>query len=159
MPVLLQVVGESSDPALIEQLEKIYQDAQPERLKLPVSLQQKQEQEQRMPLTPTQFVQAILDNPTYSFYCALFNERLIGAVVIEQQDDLWSLSHFCVRKITRRRRVGSRLLELIALQGKEQQQNLIAAKQDLVAPDHIILQRMGYQLNEQDDYYQLTTSA
>ena len=159
MPVLLQVVGESSDPALIEQLEKIYQDAQPERLKLPVSLQQKQEQEQRMPLTPTQFVQAILDNPTYSFYCALFNERLIGAVVIGQQDDLWSLSHFCVRKITRRRRVGSRLLELIALQGKEQQQNLIAAKQDLVAPDHIILQRMGYQLNEQDDYYQLTTSA
>ncbi len=159
MPVLLQVVGESSDPALIEQLEKIYQDAQSERLKLPVSLQQKQEQEQETPLTPTQFVQAILDNPTYSFYCALFNERLIGAVVIGQQDDIWSLSHFCVRKVTRRRRVGSRLLELIALQGKEQQQNLIAAKQDLVAPDHIILQRMGYQLNEQDDYYQLTTSA
>lgn len=159
MPVLLQVVGESSDPALIEQLEKIYQDAQPERLKLPVSLKQKQEQEQETPLSPTQFVQAILDNPTYSFYCALFNERLIGAVVIGQQDDIWSLSHFCVRKVTRRRRVGSRLLELIALQGKEQQQNLIAAKQDLVAPDHIILQRMGYQLNEQDDYYQLTTSA
>ena len=159
MPVLLQVVGESSDPALIEQLEKIYQDAQPERLKLPVSLQKKQEQEQETPLTPTQFVQAILDNPTYSFYCALFNERLIGAVVIGQQDDIWSLSHFCVRKVTRRRRVGSRLLELIALQGKEQQQNLIAAKQDLAAPDHIILQRMGYQLNEQDDYYQLTISA
>lgn len=157
MPVLLQVVAETSDPALIEQLEKIYQDAQPERLKRPVALQQEQEQE--APLTPTQFVQDILDNPTYSFYCALFNERLIGAVVIGQQDDIWSLSHFCVRKVTRRRRVGSRLLELIALQGKEQQQNLIAAKADLAAPDHIILQRMGYQLNEQDDYYQLTTSA
>lgn len=155
MPVLLQVVAETSDPALIEQLEKIYQDAQPERLKLPAALDQHQES----PLLPAQFVQAILDNPTYSFYCALFNERLIGAVVIGQQDNVWSLSHFCVRKVTRRRRVGSRLLELIALKGKEQQQNLIAVKQDLVAPDHIILQRMGYQLNEQDDYYQLTTSA
>ncbi|MBS7662385.1 acetyl-CoA sensor PanZ family protein [Pseudomonas lalucatii] len=39
-----------------------------------------------------------------------FNDRLLGAALLERHADHWRLSHLCVRTITRRRGVARRLL-------------------------------------------------
>lgn len=39
-----------------------------------------------------------------------FNDRLLGAAWLEQTADGWRLAHICVRKITRGRGVGQRLI-------------------------------------------------
>ena len=39
-----------------------------------------------------------------------FNERLLGAAWLQQDAQGWSLAHLCVRKITRGRGVGQRLI-------------------------------------------------
>jgi len=40
-----------------------------------------------------------------------FNDRLLGAALLEKSEQRWRLSHLCVRAITRRRGVGRRLLD------------------------------------------------
>lgn len=40
-----------------------------------------------------------------------FNDRLLGAALLVPQGDHWRLSHLCVRKVTRGRGVGRRLLD------------------------------------------------
>ena len=40
-----------------------------------------------------------------------FNDRLLGAALLQRGATQWRLSHLCVRKITRRRGVGRRLVE------------------------------------------------
>lgn len=40
-----------------------------------------------------------------------FNDRLLGAALLTRSDSAWHLSHLCVRRITRRRGVGRRLLD------------------------------------------------
>lgn len=42
---------------------------------------------------------------------ARFNDRLLGAALLEKGENRWLLSHLCVRKITRRRGVAQRLLD------------------------------------------------
>jgi len=40
-----------------------------------------------------------------------FNDRLLGAALLTPGDRAWHLSHLCVRRITRQRGVGRRLLD------------------------------------------------
>lgn len=40
-----------------------------------------------------------------------FNDRLLGAALLERNDGCWRLSHLCVRRITRGRGVARRLLD------------------------------------------------
>lgn len=40
-----------------------------------------------------------------------FNGRLLGAGLVHRGTDHWQLSHLCVRRITRRRGVGKRILD------------------------------------------------
>jgi GNAT superfamily N-acetyltransferase len=40
-----------------------------------------------------------------------FNDRLLGAALLERGPQRWRLSHLCVRSITRGRGVGRRLLD------------------------------------------------
>ena len=40
-----------------------------------------------------------------------FNDRLLGAALLHRGADCWHLSHLCVRKVTRRRGVATRLLD------------------------------------------------
>ena len=48
-------------------------------------------------------------------FAARFNDRLLGALMIDVQDDgSWLLHSLCIRKMTRERGVGSRLLQLLA---------------------------------------------
>lgn len=39
-----------------------------------------------------------------------FNDRLLGAARLHRRQDVWHLSHLCVRKITRRRGVAERMV-------------------------------------------------
>lgn len=45
-----------------------------------------------------------------SLIAARFNDRLLGAARLQRRQDVWVLSHLCVRKVTRRRGVAERLL-------------------------------------------------
>lgn len=46
-----------------------------------------------------------------SLIAGRFNDRLLGAALLQRCAPHWRLSHLCVRKITRRRGVGKRILE------------------------------------------------
>lgn len=46
-----------------------------------------------------------------SLIAGRFNDRLLGAGLLQRGAPYWRLSHLCVRKITRRRGVGKRILE------------------------------------------------
>ncbi len=144
MPVLLTIVNDKTDQAHIEQLEKIYTDAQPERLAQLPNIN-----------SAKSFVDTILQSPDHSFYCGLFNDRLIAAIAISQQSNAWQISHLCVRSITRRRGVGSRLLTLVIEAAKANNMATQVSTSALMAQDHIILQRMGYTLSEAGDHYLL----
>lgn len=144
MPVLLTIVNDKTDQDRVEQLEKIYADAQPERLA-------------QLPNVDSAkgFVENILQSPDHTFYCGLFNERLIASLVVSKNDDYWQVSHLCVRSVTRRRGVGSRLLTLVIQAAHDEQKAIRIAASALMTQDHIILQRMGYTLDESGDSYLL----
>ncbi|WP_051206143.1 acetyl-CoA sensor PanZ family protein [Oceanospirillum maris] len=142
MPVLLTVVTDNPDKARLEQLEKIYADAQPER----------RTQIKGANSAPA-FVSHILADPQQALYCGLFNERLIAAAVITKTGTFWDISHLCVRKITRRRGVGSRLLQLVLEAAQAENKALRVPADALMAQDLIILQRMGYPLKADGDTY------
>lgn len=46
-----------------------------------------------------------------SLIAGRFNDRLLGAAILTASQDDWHLSHLCVRRITRQRGVGRRLLD------------------------------------------------
>ncbi|WP_330927426.1 acetyl-CoA sensor PanZ family protein [Candidatus Sororendozoicomonas aggregata] len=46
-------------------------------------------------------------------YAARFNHRLLGALIVDKQNDRWLIHHLCVRQLTRGRGVGSRLLRVV----------------------------------------------
>lgn len=54
-----------------------------------------------------------------SLVAGRFNDRLLGAALLKRGADVWQLSHLCVRKVTRRRGVGKRILEETARQAHE----------------------------------------
>lgn len=54
-----------------------------------------------------------------SLIAGRFNDRLLGAALLQRSDDAWRLSHLCVRKLTRKRGVGRRLLEETQRQASE----------------------------------------
>ncbi|MGO3004634.1 MAG: acetyl-CoA sensor PanZ family protein, partial [Halomonas sp.] len=104
MPVTLHHVDQArweADEQVRLDLVRIYQDAPQERM-------------------PTPTVEPFIDahfNGRHFFACALFNDRLLGAVAVQEGTDrAWWLSELCVRTTTRRRGVGSRLMALLGEQ-------------------------------------------
>jgi len=142
MPVLLTVVTDTPDNAQLEQLEKVYADAQTARLS-----------QFNGAGSAKEFVQRILEVPDQELYCGLFKDRLIAAVVVEKTDDLWQVSSLCVRSVTRRRGVGCRLLTLVIEAAKADGKPVHIQAEALMTPDHIILQRMGFSLSESGKTY------
>ena len=60
-----------------------------------------------------------------------FNDRLLGAALLQRQPANWYLSHLCVRRLTRRRGVARRLLEVAQAQAQAAGQRLqLAAATD-----------------------------
>lgn len=108
MPVFIEYPGELS-PQDRSDLQKIYTDL-PDTLLLPYSDRQSLIQ------------QAVQHN---SLVVARFNDRLLGAALLQREGTQWRLSHLCVREITRRRGVAKRLLEQVKQQAVQQQARLI----------------------------------
>lgn len=69
------------------------------------------------------WVSNALMQPNRWFAGALFNDHLLGAVLITEQVNeqavTWQLSHLSVRKVTQRRGVATRLLHLLAAKAAE----------------------------------------
>ncbi len=119
-------------------LARIYSDAPQERLPAPVDA----------------FIHDYLA-AGHRFLCARFNDRLIGAVAQRDDGEAWWLSHFCVRKTTRRRGVGTRLLTLVGHEAQAQGKPLRAEIAQLQLADQVLLARLGYRLEQHSGFYQL----
>ena len=94
MPVFVEAVTEPSPQDRID-LAKIYADA-PSWLLAPYA-------------DAAALIEAGLADR--SLIAGRFNDRLLGAALLQRGAPHWRLSHLCVRKITRRRGVGKRILE------------------------------------------------
>ncbi|QGZ28921.1 aspartate 1-decarboxylase autocleavage activator PanM [Stutzerimonas stutzeri] len=94
MPVLVETVTEPSQQDRID-LAKIFADA-PVWLLAPYA-------------NAATLIEAALADR--SLIAGRFNDRLLGAAILRRGAAHWQLSHLCVRKITRGRGVGKRLIE------------------------------------------------
>lgn len=70
------------------------------------------------------FITAAMQVEANWFAAALFNDHLLGAVLVEPSASGWSLSCLRVRKVTRRRGVAKRLLHLLSQAAAKQKQRL-----------------------------------
>ncbi|GGC85912.1 acetyl-CoA sensor PanZ family protein [Vreelandella lutescens] len=132
MPVTLQYVDQArweADEQVRIDLVRIYEDAPQERMPTPTVLP---------------FIEQHLSKQ-HVFACAHFNDRLLGAVALHEGDDrAWWLAELCVRKTTRRRGVGSRLMALIGEQAKQEGRVLRIATTTLPLADRMLLSKLGY---------------
>jgi GNAT superfamily N-acetyltransferase len=141
MPVTLHPVDKvawEADAQARHDLSRIYADAPAQRLSLPVD----------------DFIREHLENG-YFFGCARFNDRLLGAVAVRADSQAWWLSQLCVRKTTRRRGVGSRLLALVSHAAHAQGLQLRVPAAQLPLPDQLLLSRLGYRLHDTGGYFEL----
>jgi len=102
MPVYVESATQPSSQDLTD-LAKIYADA-PEWLLTPYAS------------ADALIAAALADG---SLIAGRFNDRLLGAALLQRGDQAWRLSHLCVRKVTRKRGVGRRLLEETQRQASE----------------------------------------
>lgn len=132
MPVTLHHVDQArweADEQVRLDLVRIYQDAPQERMPTP---------------TVEPFIEQHFAGQHF-FACALFNDRLLGAVAVQEGEDrAWWLSELCVRKTTRRRGVGSRLMALIGEQAKHEGRVLRIETSTLPLADRVLLSKLGY---------------
>jgi ribosomal protein S18 acetylase RimI-like enzyme len=93
MPIIVQALKDASYQDQ-QDLQKIYRDA-PEWLLAPFSGE-------------AELIESALADGT--LIAGRFNDRLLGAGILQRHHDVWYLSHLCVRKVTRRRGVAERLV-------------------------------------------------
>lgn len=112
MPVIIEIIEYPSDQDR-QDLEKIYRDA-------PEWMQSDSPSRQDLPQAAQRQLLA-----------ARFNDRLLGAAWLSRQAQGATLSHLCVRTLTRRRGVATRLLdEARRLAGGPQARLSLVAPQD-----------------------------
>ncbi|WP_254276473.1 acetyl-CoA sensor PanZ family protein [Halomonas sp. 3H] len=141
MPVTLHHVDRAAweaDAQAQVDLARIYADAPQERL----------------PAAVDAFIDGHLA-AGHAFLCARFNDRLLGAVAVRDDGVAWWLSHFCVRKPTRRRGVGSRLLLLVGAAAGAEGRPLRAEAAQLQMADQVLLSRLGFRVTRDGDHYEL----
>ena len=126
-----------ASPQYQEDLLKIYSEAEPRRRVL--------DQE---PLSPEAFIAQALGDSCNHFAAALFNDHLIGAVLVSVAEKTWLLHHLCVREVTRRRGVGTRLMALVAAAGREADARVGVPLQGLTVEDQMLVRRLGYSLDD-----------
>lgn len=93
MPIIVQALKDASYQDQ-QDLQKIYRDA-PEWLFAPFSGE-------------AELIESALADG--ALIAGRFNDRLLGAGILQRHRDVWYLSHLCVRKVTRRRGVAERLV-------------------------------------------------
>jgi GNAT superfamily N-acetyltransferase len=141
MPVTLHPVDRAAweaDAQAQLDLARIYADAPSERLPAPVDA----------------FIHDHLAHG-HRFLCARFNDRLIGAVAQRDDGEAWWLSHFCIRKPTRRRGVGTRLLTLVGQAARAEEKGLRAELGQLQLADQVLLVRLGFRLEQHESFHEL----
>lgn len=144
MPVTLHLVDKQdwdADAQIRQDLQRIYTDAPAGRLHQPVE---------------TYIAEQLAAG--HFFGCARFNDRLVGAAVINADAQAWWLAQLCVRKETRRRGVGSRLLLLIGETARAAGCELRVLSSQLLVADQLLLVRLGYRLDPASDYFALVSS-
>lgn len=140
MPVTLHKVdhaGWTADAQTALDLSRIYADAPQDRLPLPAD----------------EYIRTHLENGGV-FCCARFNDRLMGAVAVKADAEAWWLSRICVRKATRRRGVGSRLLALVGEAAAAESRALRVATSTLLMGDQLLLSRLGYRQAPGGSYFE-----
>ncbi|MFD2192020.1 acetyl-CoA sensor PanZ family protein [Pistricoccus aurantiacus] len=145
MPVTLRKVDHASwkaDAQTARDLIRIYADVPPRCL----------------PLATEAYIRRHLETGGI-FCCAHFNDRLLGAVAVNRTSDAWWMANFCVRKSTRRRGVGSRLLALVGEAAANDDCVLRVSLAGLEMSDQLLLARLGYRLVEAGDYYEFDPKA
>jgi len=113
MPILLEVLPTQPTPSDLNDLQKIYQDA-PDGL-LPESCNIEDIAALLTTLRPDASTQ---------LYGARFNDRLLGAVVVKETTHALTISYLCVRKVTRNRGVGKRIMDVLHQIADEQKRAL-----------------------------------
>lgn len=136
MPVQLVEANSQAleeNPQWRTDLEKIYSEAEPLRRCF-----------KGKEMDAPDFIEAVLLDPESWFAAALFNDHLIGAVLVTELRSSWFLRHLCVREVTRRRGVGSRLMARVAATAHAQGINVWVPGKDLTLTDQILVRRLGY---------------
>ncbi|SFX33286.1 acetyl-CoA sensor PanZ family protein [Marinospirillum alkaliphilum] len=123
----------ADQPAWRCDLEKIYSEAEPMRRTLDGE-----------PMDAPLFIDTALGLQGNWFAGALFNDHLIGAVLVSMSDEEWQLRHLCVREVTRRRGVGTRLMALVASMAREQGLRVRVPDTGLTMADQKLVCRLGY---------------
>lgn len=93
MPVTLEAISNPSEQDLLD-LDKIYTDY-PTDLRWPALQQQ------------------LSANPQLRLYAGRFNNRLLGAITVREENGQLLLENLCVRRITRQRNVARDIVRLV----------------------------------------------
>ncbi|WP_263081543.1 aspartate 1-decarboxylase autocleavage activator PanM [Endozoicomonas sp. Mp262] len=110
MPVTVEEVRQPSDQDL-EDLQKIYEDAPSWMLEdWPSSSHQQ---------AIKRLIESTRKDKAHKLFAARFNNRLLGAIMVDEAPDYWLLHGLCVRNLTRSRGVGGRLLEQVVNKARE----------------------------------------
>ncbi|ALM54133.1 acetyl-CoA sensor PanZ family protein [Halomonas huangheensis] len=144
MPVTLYRIDQDiwdADEQVRIDLARIYSDAPEERIQMP----------------PGAYILTHLSQGF--FWAAQFNDRLLGAVAVSPDEQGWRLLDLCVRKTARRRGIGSRLLALVSAEASQFGLVLRVPASQLELADQMLLQRLGYCLTRDGDYFQLDLSG
>ncbi len=116
MPILLEVLPAQPTASDLNDLQKIYQDA-PDGL-LPESCDIND---------ITALLTTLRPDANTQLYGARFNDRLLGAVVIKETTHALTSNYLCVRKVTRNRGVGRRIMNVLHQLAEEQNRALHCA--------------------------------
>jgi len=90
------------------------------------------------------FVAKALTQPNSWFASALFNDHLLGAALVTEEADCWKLTHLRVRKVTQRRGVASRLLNLLAVEASKNNRPLCIMGLEANTPAQALVAKLGY---------------
>lgn len=94
------------------------------------------------------FIDETLMQPNCWFAGALFNDHLLGAVLVTETADSWQLSCLNVRKVTQRRGVATRLLTLLAAQAEENSLPLCITKVESNAAVEALVGKLATIINQ-----------
>jgi len=90
------------------------------------------------------FVTEALMQPNNWFAGGLFNDHLLGAVLVTEEADSWQLTHLSVRKVTQRRGVATRLLNLLVVEASKNNRPLYLMDAEANVPVRALATKLGY---------------
>ncbi len=115
MPVTIEAIHQPSGQDL-EDLQRIYEDA-PHWM-----LEDWQSPDHAIAIKG--LLESVEKSSSRQLFAARFNSRLLGAVLVDEENDAWLLHRLCVRNLTRNRGVGSRLLGQVVEMARKTQKSI-----------------------------------